>query len=241
MKLSNLIRVESIVPDADRAHALAAELFGSAEPAAHFTRTDDGGQKSRAAMFGATIVRFVEPDATGPLADFLAQRGPGVRSLLFATTDLGSARIELEAAGIGYETKAQIESDLVGIGGELLTARTTPWIGDDVTQFCEPTGQFPGFSWCDQLEATGPGMHNLTFLVRSMGDMMTALAAAKIDVPLQGQIPWDLVIDAADVRPDLDVFCIAATADTFGFHLELTEKWTEKKLGILHKPVWGMS
>ena len=46
---------------------------------------------------------------------------------------------------------------------------------------------------------------------------------------------------AADVRPDLDVFCIAATADTFGFHLELTEKWTEKKLGILHKPLWGMS
>jgi hypothetical protein len=71
--------------------------------------------------------------------------------------------------------------------------------------------------------------------------MMTAFAAAEIDVPLQGPIPWDLVIDAADVRPDLDVFCIAATADTFGFHLELTEKWTEKKLGILHKPLWGMS
>lgn len=113
-------------------------------------------------------------------------------------------------------------------------------LGDAVVQLIEMTAVLPGFSWSDLYENHGPSVHNLTFMVPSIAETISQLEAEGVGIVLAADLPWAEMIGAENVKAGAEAFCIAATGPLFGFHLELCEPFTERVLGLLHRPVWGI-
>lgn len=113
-------------------------------------------------------------------------------------------------------------------------------LGDAVIQLIEMTAVLPGFSWSDLYENHGPSVHNLTFMVPNIAQTISELEAEGVEILLSADLPWADIIGAENAKPGAEAFCIAATGPLFGFHLELCEPFTERVLGLLHRPVWGI-
>jgi catechol 2,3-dioxygenase-like lactoylglutathione lyase family enzyme len=73
-------------------------------------------------------------------------------------------------------------------------------LGDVVLQFVEPRTEEG--SWFEQLESTGPGVHNLTFVVDDIRETVAALD---------------------NVKPDPQPVYMVGSREKIGFHLELAE------------------
>ena len=101
-----------------------------------------------------------------------------------------------------------------------------------VLQYCQPLVEQG--SWYEQLRDNGPGVHNITFIVDSMDDTMSAIEAAGAKDLFTFPLNWGDLIGEENVKPDVAPVHMVDTMALLGFHLELGERPSDKKLDILY-------
>jgi len=99
MSKSNAPRIAHVgvaVPDLDGALAFYRDVLGlEAEPAESVD-----GATIRSVEFGETRLELLAPtDSTGPIAKFLARRGPGIHHICYRVPDLDAALAACRRAG----------------------------------------------------------------------------------------------------------------------------------------------
>ena len=94
--LPRIAHVGIAVPDIDTALAFYRDVLGL-EP--HGLETADGANVA-SLPFGESEVELLAPrDAEGPIARFLARRGPGIHHICYRVADLDAALAACRAAG----------------------------------------------------------------------------------------------------------------------------------------------
>jgi 4-hydroxyphenylpyruvate dioxygenase-like putative hemolysin len=114
--LRRVDRVQIIVRDRDEAVRTAAAVFGS-----EGARNDEVralGAKRTTVQAGASMIEFLEPEGTGPVADFTARWGGGLYAAGFSTRDIDESAAHLRRAGVGFErANGQLLLDAAATGG----------------------------------------------------------------------------------------------------------------------------
>lgn len=135
----------------------------------------------------------------------------------FLSAVLGTEKVEEEFAGF-------LDSEFMHIVHVNL--------GNVVLQYCQPL--MDQGSWHEQLQARGPGVHNITFLVDSMEETMKAIEAAGAKDLFAFSLDWGELIGRENVKPEVPPVHMVDTMDKLGFHLELSERPSDKELDILY-------
>ena len=114
--LKRVDRVQIIVRDRDEAVRTAAAIFGAED-----ARNDEVrrlGAKRTSVQAGASMIEFLEPDGTGPVADFASRWGGGIYAAGFSAPDIDEAAAHLTRAGVGFErANGQLFLDAAATGG----------------------------------------------------------------------------------------------------------------------------
>lgn len=114
--LKRVDRVQIIVRDRDEAVRTAAAVFG-----AENARNDEIrplGARRTTVQAGASMIEFLEPDGTGPIADFVSRWGGGLYAAGFSTPDIDKAATHLGGAGIAFQrANGQLFLDAAATGG----------------------------------------------------------------------------------------------------------------------------
>lgn len=105
-------------------------------------------------------------------------------------------------------------------------------LGNIVLQYCQPLVEQG--SWYEQLRDKGPGVHNITFVVESMDQTMAAIEEAGARDLFAFPLSWGELLGQENVRPNLPPVHMVNTKELLGFHLELSERPTDKELDILY-------
>jgi len=101
-----------------------------------------------------------------------------------------------------------------------------------VLQYCQPLMEQG--SWYEQLKANGPGVHNITFIVDDMDETMQSIEKAGAQDLFAFPLDWGKLIGPENVKPNIRPVHMVNTMDIVGFHLELSERPSEKELDILY-------
>ena len=94
-------------------------------------------------------------------------------------------------------------------------------LGDVVLQFIEPL--IDEGLWAEHLKEKGPGVHNLTFMVKNMKEAVKALEQEGAKVLLEMPFDWGELLGPENVRPDVAPVTMIGSEDIVGFRLELAE------------------
>ena len=100
-----------------------------------------------------------------------------------------------------------------------------------VLQYCQPLRKER--SWYEQLTKSGPGVHNITFVVPDMNETMKAINQAGAQDLFAFPLDWGKLIGPEKVKPNVLPVHMVNTMDRLGFHLELSERPSEKELDFL--------
>jgi len=107
-------------------------------------------------------------------------------------------------------------------------------LGNVVLQFIEPVMDVPPEMgpnlWVDHLKEKGPGVHNLTFVVKNIKEAKKALEKEGAKVLLEFALDWDKLLGAKNVRPDVPPVAMVGSEEIVGFRLELGENPSKGKL-----------
>jgi len=90
-----------------------------------------------------------------------------------------------------------------------------------VLQYIQPLAkQGP---WYDQLESSGPGVHNITFLVDDIEKITKKFENEGIPALISFPLEWENLVGKDNFNPNARMVHIFNTMDKLGFHLELFE------------------
>ena len=101
-----------------------------------------------------------------------------------------------------------------------------------VLQYCQPLMEQG--SWFEQLNTTGPSVHNITFVVENMEETMKAIEDAGAHDLFSFPLDWGQLIGPDKVKPDVSPVHMVNTMEILGFHLELSEWPSTEKLDLLY-------
>lgn len=91
-----------------------------------------------------------------------------------------------------------------------------------VLQYIQPIAKVA--SWYDQLQKSGPGVHNVTFLVNNIEKIVETFNNNGIPHQISFPLEWENLVGNDDFNPKSRTVHIFNTMETLGFHLELFEK-----------------
>jgi catechol 2,3-dioxygenase-like lactoylglutathione lyase family enzyme len=135
----------------------------------------------------------------------------------FLSTVFGTEKVEKEFAGF-------LDSEFMHIVHVNLS--------NVVLQYCQP--RMEAGSWYEQLQAKGPGVHNITFVVDNMDETMKTINAAGAEDLFEFALDWGELIGRENVKPEVAPVHMVNTMDKLGFHLELGERPSDKELDFLY-------
>ena len=101
-----------------------------------------------------------------------------------------------------------------------------------VLQYCQPIAEEG--SWYEQLRDKGPGVHNITFVVKDMNETMNRIESAGAKDLFTFPLDWGKLIGQEKVKPNVAPVHMVNTMDILGFHLELGERPTDEPLDFLN-------
>jgi catechol 2,3-dioxygenase-like lactoylglutathione lyase family enzyme len=101
-------------------------------------------------------------------------------------------------------------------------------LGDVVLQFVQPKTYIG--SWSDQLEKSGPGVHNLTFEVEDMESVKRELEKEGIKPIIEMPFDWGQLIDKELLKPKTQPVIIFDSMEKLGFNLELYESPLKQRI-----------
>jgi catechol 2,3-dioxygenase-like lactoylglutathione lyase family enzyme len=104
-----------------------------------------------------------------------------------------------------------------------------------VLQYCQPL--MPQLSWYELLQERGASVHNITFIVENMEKTMTAIEKAGAADLLTFPLDWGKLIGPENVKENVPPVHMVNTMDILGFHLELSERPTDKKVHFLYTDI----
>jgi len=101
VKVSPLVHIEIVVPDADEAYRFLNRVFGAQKTQLEFANFLDGPANHVVHVeLGGVVLQFIEPREEGTLwSDFLKEKGAGVHNLTFIVDDINEAVKALESEG----------------------------------------------------------------------------------------------------------------------------------------------
>jgi len=108
-------------------------------------------------------------------------------------------------------------------------------LGDVVLQLCQPLAQ--AGSWYEQLRDSGPGVHNITFLVDDLQKVAEAMDRQGVAPLLTFPLDWGQLVGPENVRPDLPNVHMMNSREKLGFNLELAERPADDLSALLYKAV----
>ena len=102
VKVSPLVHIEIVVPDADEAYRFLNKVFGAQKTQLEFANFLDGSVAHVVHVeLGGVVLQFIEPRMEGTLwSDFLKEKGPGIHNLTFLVDDIDEAVKALEDEGV---------------------------------------------------------------------------------------------------------------------------------------------
>lgn len=102
VKVSPLVHIEIVVPDADEAYRFLNRVFGAQKTQLEFAGFLDGPVAHVVHVeLGGVVLQFIEPRVDGTIwSDFLKEKGPGVHNLTFIVEDIDEAVKALEREGV---------------------------------------------------------------------------------------------------------------------------------------------
>jgi len=129
----------------------------------------------------------------------------------FLKDTLGAQKVQEEFAGF---LEANGQARVIHVG-----------LGDVVLQFVQPLEEMG--SWSEMLKK-GPGVHNLTFVVDNIKEMISAMEKEGVGPLFSFPLDWGKLIGPENVNPDVQPVYMMDTMSKIGFHLELSElPWKE--------------
>lgn len=96
-------------------------------------------------------------------------------------------------------------------------------LGNVILQFIEPTGEKVKTLWSEHLEEKGPGVHNLTFLVKDVKAAAKALKEEGAKTLLKMSFDWTKLLNPEDLREKIPPVHMIGGEDIVGFRFELAE------------------
>jgi len=101
VKLSPLVHIEIVVPDAEEAYRFLNRVFGAEKTQLEFASFLDGpGAHVVHVELGGVILQFIEPRMEGTSwSNFLKEKGAGVHNLTFLVDNIDEAVKALEQEG----------------------------------------------------------------------------------------------------------------------------------------------
>jgi methylmalonyl-CoA epimerase len=97
-KATRVDHISIVVEDFDRAFDFYANVLGL--EVLKVEESELHGVKAAFLRVGDVMIEIIQPLGGGPIADFLAKRGPGFHHLAFEVPDLTEALVEVSGAGL---------------------------------------------------------------------------------------------------------------------------------------------
>lgn len=91
-----------------------------------------------------------------------------------------------------------------------------------VLQYIQPLAKQA--TWYEQLQKTGPGVHNITFLVNDIDKIVESFKNNGVSHQIFFPLEWENLVGKEDFNPDSRTVHIFNTMEELGFHLELFER-----------------
>ncbi|MHA1931594.1 MAG: VOC family protein [Promethearchaeota archaeon] len=104
-----------------------------------------------------------------------------------------------------------------------------------VLQYIQPLQKIA--SWYEQLRKSGPGVHNITFLVNDIEKTVDTFKNNGISHQISFPLEWENLVGKGDFNPNSRTVHIFNTMDKLGFHLELFERPSKTKTDYMFTEV----
>jgi catechol 2,3-dioxygenase-like lactoylglutathione lyase family enzyme len=104
-----------------------------------------------------------------------------------------------------------------------------------VLQYIQPLQKVA--SWYEQLQKSGPGVHNITFLVSDIKKTVDSFKNNGISHQISFPLEWENLVGKEDFNPNSRTVHIFNTMDKLGFHLELFERPSKTKTDYMFTEV----
>ena len=104
-----------------------------------------------------------------------------------------------------------------------------------VLQYIQPLAKVA--SWYEQLQKSGPGVHNITFLVNDIEKIVETFKKNGISQQISFPLEWENLVGKEDFNPNSRTVHIFNTMEKLGFHLELFERPSKTKIDYLFTEV----
>lgn len=105
-------------------------------------------------------------------------------------------------------------------------------LGDVVLQYCQPLAE--GGSWYEQLKNNGPGVHNITYILEDMNEMVSLMKAEGVEPLLTFPLDWSKLVPAENLREDIPNVHMMNTRELLGFHMEFGQRPSDLEVDFLH-------
>ncbi|TFG22999.1 MAG: hypothetical protein EU529_08765 [Promethearchaeota archaeon] len=96
-------------------------------------------------------------------------------------------------------------------------------LGNVILQFIEPSSEKIQTLWSEHLDKKGPGVHNLTFIVKDIRAAARALKQEGVKTLIKFPVAWDQFIDPEDLREKSPPVHMIGGEEIVGFRFELAE------------------
>lgn len=116
-------------------------------------------------------------------------------------------------------------------------------LGNVILQFIEPTSDKLQTLWSKHLKEKGPGVHNLTFVVKDVKEAAKAFRQEGVKTLIKFPVDWSQLIDPEDLRPNVPPVHMIGGEEIVGFRFELAESpIKENKIpeGLKIKPSYDL-
>ena len=104
-----------------------------------------------------------------------------------------------------------------------------------VLQYIQPLAKVA--SWYEQLQKSGPGVHNITFLVNDIEKIVETFKNNGITQQIFFPLEWENLVGKEDFNPNSRTVHIFNTMEKLGFHLELFERPSKTKTDYIFTEV----
>jgi len=96
-------------------------------------------------------------------------------------------------------------------------------LSDVILQFIEPTSDKLQTLWSEHLEKKGPGVHNITFMVKDVKGAARAFRQEGIKTLIKFPVNWSEFIESEELRDNIPPVHMIGGEDIVGFRFELSE------------------
>jgi catechol 2,3-dioxygenase-like lactoylglutathione lyase family enzyme len=129
----------------------------------------------------------------------------------------------------------QVEKEFAGFLDSPFMRIIHVLLGDVVLQLCQPLME--AGSWYDQIQASGPGVHNITFTVENVRETADAMVKLGVEPLFVFPLDWGTLFGDEAAGADVPPVHMMNSMEKLGFHLELGEKLPDMELPFLYRPI----